>query len=405
MPRKRTIGEFIFDARAKHPNADYAYYKFCYTNNSTKGIITCPVHGDFEQTPSDHLQGYGCPPCGRKRMADNQSSSRDEFIAAAKARHPEAGYNYDKFEYIGSSVKGIITCSVHGDFKQQPSSHLQGRGCPKCGRIRTASSRRFSRDEFIAAARKRHPEAGYKYDKFVYVNAFVEGAITCSSHGDFVQKPYSHLQGRGCPRCGLDRRAEARRTSRDEFITAAKARHPDAGYSYEKFLYVNCMVKGTITCPIHGDFKQVPNSHLSGNGCPKCAGTVSRICTAWLDDLGIAVREYPIRLPNRRRPVRADGYDPETKTVYEFLGDYFHGNPAVYNLEDWDSRSRRRTYRQKYERCMCRIDELRAAGYNVVTMWESEFRASNPGRVYRRSPPRTPSPRNQRPMRRHVSGS
>ena len=67
----------------------------------------------------------------------------------------------------------------------------------------------------------------------------------------------------------------------------------------------------------------------------------------WLDDLNIAVREHPIRLPNRRKPVLADGYDPKTNTVYEFLGDYFHGNPAVYDPEDWDSRSRRCTYGQQ----------------------------------------------------------
>ncbi len=26
----------------------------------------------------------------------------------------------------------------------------------------------------------------------------------------------------------------------------------------------------TITCRVHGDFRQIPNSHLRGRGCPKC---------------------------------------------------------------------------------------------------------------------------------------
>ena len=25
-----------------------------------------------------------------------------------------------------------------------------------------------------------------------------------------------------------------------------------------------------ITCPIHGDFYQLPHNHLQGKGCPKC---------------------------------------------------------------------------------------------------------------------------------------
>ena len=31
---------------------------------------------------------------------------------------------------------------------------------------------------------------------------------------------------------------------------------------------------------------------------------------------------------------KADGYCKETNTVYEFNGDYFHGNPTIYDQTD-----------------------------------------------------------------------
>jgi len=66
--------EFVKRANEKH-NFRYDYSKFVYVNAHTDGIITCPVHGDFEQSPDLHLRGAGCPRC---------KSSRLEAIIASK---------------------------------------------------------------------------------------------------------------------------------------------------------------------------------------------------------------------------------------------------------------------------------------------------------------------------------
>ena len=55
-----------------------------------------------------------------------------------------------------------------------------------------------------------------------------------------------------------------------DFIEKSTAVHNDK-YDYGKSLYINSFTKLTITCPEHGDFKQIPSSHLQGSGCPKCA--------------------------------------------------------------------------------------------------------------------------------------
>lgn len=56
-----------------------------------------------------------------------------------------------------------------------------------------------------------------------------------------------------------------------EYIEKAISVHGNR-YDYSKTKYVNARTKICITCPEHGDFMQLPNSHLNGQGCPKCAG-------------------------------------------------------------------------------------------------------------------------------------
>jgi len=55
---------FIKKASITHNNKyDYTYSR--YINAFEKTTITCPIHGNFEQKPSQHLYGIGCPSCGK----------------------------------------------------------------------------------------------------------------------------------------------------------------------------------------------------------------------------------------------------------------------------------------------------------------------------------------------------
>jgi very-short-patch-repair endonuclease len=59
---KKTFDQFQDKANIVH-NFRYTYNNFVYVNTTTKGFITCPIHGDFEQTPSQHILGHRCPKC------------------------------------------------------------------------------------------------------------------------------------------------------------------------------------------------------------------------------------------------------------------------------------------------------------------------------------------------------
>lgn len=55
-----------------------------------------------------------------------------------------------------------------------------------------------------------------------------------------------------------------------KFINKANIKHNNL-YTYENVIYKNSRSKVKITCKIHGEFEQLPYSHLYGNGCPKCS--------------------------------------------------------------------------------------------------------------------------------------
>jgi len=69
------------------------------------------------------------------------TDKRKYFENRAREIHGDK-YNYNKVEYKTSKKAVIITCVEHGDFKQDPSVHMKGGGCPACARKRISTSRR-----------------------------------------------------------------------------------------------------------------------------------------------------------------------------------------------------------------------------------------------------------------------
>lgn len=62
----KTVQDFISSITLLH-GSKYDYSKVQYINKSTKVCIICKEHGEFWQTPSNHLQGKGCMKCGRDK--------------------------------------------------------------------------------------------------------------------------------------------------------------------------------------------------------------------------------------------------------------------------------------------------------------------------------------------------
>lgn len=111
----------------------YDYSKVEYVSIKKIVNIICKLHGDFFQTPQNHLRGNGCPECGIKKMSESLKKPVVDFIKKCNEIHDEL-YDYSKVEYNKLSDKIIIICNKHGEFIQRAFSHQQGYGCNKCSK-------------------------------------------------------------------------------------------------------------------------------------------------------------------------------------------------------------------------------------------------------------------------------
>ena len=128
---KLSMEEFL--GRVSAINGDhYNYSKFVYVNGKTKGIIICPEHGEFLQTPENHIHfQQGCPKCFGKGLI-----GLEEFIRRSKEVHGDT-YDYSQTCYANSKTPTTIICRDHGPFFTTPDIHMSGHGCPKCGVMRS----------------------------------------------------------------------------------------------------------------------------------------------------------------------------------------------------------------------------------------------------------------------------
>lgn len=200
MSKKLTTKEFIERAIKTHGDT-YDYSESDYKSAKDKVKIFCKVHGEFfDQLPTAHVYGQGCPKCGFIKSSKRQSKTREQFIADCIAMHGNS-YDYTEIEYKNGRSKVIIKCNKHNSyFTQIAGDHLSGHGCPTCGYEKIGATSASNRDRFLEAAALVHGTK-YTYDKTVYVGAIKNITITCSVHGDYITLPNSHLSGHGCPRC------------------------------------------------------------------------------------------------------------------------------------------------------------------------------------------------------------
>jgi len=148
----------------------------------------------------------------------------------------------------------------------KPAYHLHLAGeCPICIRIKTYT---YLQENFINAANKVHNNK-YDYSAVCYIRSTLPVLITCPKHGYFLQTPALHLKATGCVLCQQEAKL-------NKFLTTATIIHK-CKYDYSKVVnYTTNKQLITIICPIHGEFTQTPNAHLSGQGCKAC-GLISKV--------------------------------------------------------------------------------------------------------------------------------
>jgi Zn finger protein HypA/HybF involved in hydrogenase expression len=306
--------QWIKRAKIAH-GKKYNYDKSIYLDAKTEVSIKCKQHGDFFQIARNHLAGQGCPKCGNIQKTIKKTSTAEQFTARAMKLH-NMYYSYSDVVYIKQEIPVNITCPLHGVFKQTPSHHLRGCGCPACGNeFNRNNSRKFTTDSYIDEAMRVHGTK-YLYDKCEYKGQSRRVTLICEVHGEFTSGPFAHLNGQGCPKC--------------------------RSYKYSR---IAIEWLEAYTCS-----KKLKNmQHANAGG--------------------------EFRIPGTRYHV--DGYHAASNTVFEFYGDAIHGNPKIYKRnEHCHPFNRSITAGELHKRTMVREREIKKLGYTVVSIWENDYRNS-----------------------------
>jgi hypothetical protein len=312
MDRKN---DFIEKSKLIHGNI-YDYSLVEYNGCKTKVRIICKTHGIFEQKPSYHLL-RGCKRC----IDDKKMMDSDTFIEKSKIIHNNI-FDYSLVQYNGCKNKVKIICKQHGIFEQTPDNHLRKRGCPNC-----CDNKLLSRESIIDKLILKNGNL-YDYSLVEYKGNKINIKIICNEHGIFEQTPNNHLRGTMCPTCSNISKFK----NNKKFILDCINKHGNK-YDYSLVEYNSSLEKVKIICKKHGTFKQRPNSHLNGQGCPICKESKGEISISkYLDKNKIKyIRQYKFDDCKYKNVLLFDFYIPSYNICIEFNGIQHYKKVDIWN--------------------------------------------------------------------------
>lgn len=192
------LDSFIEKAKEVHGDK-YDYSKAVYKGRFKKLCIVCPEHGEFWQTPANHIgkdNECGCPKCVCEKLRIIFSKDENELIKGFIQIHGNK-YNYSKVNYVNNHVKVCVICPEHGEFWQRPSKHLNGQGCPKCkeSKLERNISNILSNNEIVFEVQKTFMflKNGKGFKKLDFYLPYYNIAIECQGEQHF--KPVKHWGG------------------------------------------------------------------------------------------------------------------------------------------------------------------------------------------------------------------
>lgn len=247
-----------------------------YSNIDSQVSIMCPIHGEVKMKARVLLRGKGCKFCsieknGKKRslLLKGKHQDQKEWIEYCSKKHG-GKYDYSLVDFDNKREDGkvpIICHEIgedgheHGVFWQLPNQHKWGKGCKKCTYLTS--------EKIIERAKKVHGD-DYDYSLVKYNGAGKHIDIICKKCGKiFSITPHNLMKGRGCPYCAIDKRIKKLHLP-IETVKERITKIFGEKYDLSQITYINENFPITLTCPIHGEFKQTPFMLFKGCGCQKC---------------------------------------------------------------------------------------------------------------------------------------
>lgn len=311
----------------------------------------------------------------------------ERFLIRGKQVH---GYKYNYSEITENHIAGKdshvpIECNVC-QYKWRTSihSHINSMtGCPDCAGVVPWTLERFKTraanihgDKHNYSHLTEEDITGVHDNISIKCNGCLYQWITCIN---------SHINRKqGCPDCAGRAPWTADRV-KERAIKIHKDKY-DYSLVTEEDIVDGCKSRIPVKC---NTCKKIWSPSISNHishmtGCPNCCIIgYSQPALTWLKSIeeseGILIQcatsekgEFEVSSPNGGKAYKADGYYGYTNTIYEYYGDYWHGNPQKYNLNNLN-KTVRKTYGELYQKTIERENYLKSLGYNLVIKWETPF--------------------------------
>lgn len=295
-----------------------------YVGAKTKILHRCKIDNyEWLATPSNILQGAGCPKCGKPQK------THEEYVSKITKINP----NIEVIElYQGNAIKILHKCKLDGcEWYAVPNNILHGKGCPVCGIISQQQKRRKPHEEYVREVNGINPDVEVIGQ---YVNNFTKILHRCKIDGyEWITTPHSILSGNRCPRC-----INKERYTQEEYSEKVKELHRNIEVVER---YVNSHTKILHRCKIDGcEWHASPNNILNGTGCPLCNSSKGeKLVANWLEDKNIVyIPQMVFEDCKNINQLPFDFYLPDCNIAIEYQGkqhyepiEYFGGQKTFEN--------------------------------------------------------------------------
>jgi len=276
MSKKLTTEEFKRRAKEKHGDR-YSYDKVDYKHSNKNVIIICPIHGEFPQTPHNHIAGNGCPICsGRKVEKRNSLAALRPDLS--KEWHPTKNGKLTP-EDVGVCCNKKVwwLCSKGHSYDARVFSRAKRWGREHGSKCSYCSGKKVCKDNCLSTvnpdlAKEWHPTKNGKLTPEDVTPYSIKKVFWLCSKGHFYDTIiHERHRGVGCPYCS------GQKVCKDNCLSTvnpdlAKEWHPTKnGKLTPEDVTKGCVKKVFWLCPNGHYWKASVRSRSSGNGCGSCS--------------------------------------------------------------------------------------------------------------------------------------
>jgi len=284
----------------------------------------CENHHKWKASISHRSNGRNCPYCSNKKVCkDNSLSTINPELS--KQWHPTKNGNLTPKNFTSGSDKKVWwVCENNHEWKALIYKRNKNLGCPYCSNKKACEDNCLTTTNPELAKQWSSRNTLTPYD--VLAGSDKKVWWVCENNHEWKASVSHRNNGRNCPYCSNKKVCE------DNCLATI---NPELSkqWSSKNILTPNDVVFGSNkkvwwVCENNHEWKAQINRRNSGARCPKCSkNCISKISQAWLDEIGITNREKSIIIRGRKYIV--DGI--KNNVIYEFLGDFWHGNPNIFD--------------------------------------------------------------------------